>query len=77
MIFKILFLMLMLGCGGFVASRVYLLITKRSLNVKGITYSRTMTPVLYWVELALAITGAAMILGIAGLWAFGLAFGTR
>jgi hypothetical protein len=52
------------------ASRVYLLIAKGRLNVKGIIYSREGTPILYWVELALAIVGATMILGIAGLWAY-------
>ncbi len=75
MILKLLFLMVMFGAGGFVASRAYLLIAKGSLNVKGVTYSRAGTPILYWVELLLAVIGATMILGVAILIVVGLAYG--
>jgi len=74
-ILKILFLLLMLGSGGFVASRAYLLIARGTLNVKGVTYSRARTPVSYWVELALAITGATLILCTALIWVVGMALG--
>lgn len=55
------------------ATRLYLFIAKKRLNVKGVTYSRAETPVMYWVELVLTIIGATMILGIAALLAINFA----
>ena len=44
------------------ASRVYLLIVKGELNVKGTVYSRGQTPVGYWFTLVCAILGMALTL---------------
>ncbi|MFA5964673.1 MAG: hypothetical protein WC804_11705 [Sphingomonas sp.] len=41
--------------GAFMCARVYLLLFRGELNVKGILYSRDATPVQYWLVLAMVI----------------------
>ncbi len=72
----ILLLGMSLVAGGFLASRVYLLISKGELNVKGAVYSRRDTPLRYGLVLATAIIGAALMLFIAGVLLLGFAAGS-
>ena len=71
----ILLLTVSLVGGGFVASRVYLLISKGELNGKGADYSRRDTPIRYWIVLATAIIGTALMLFISGVLLLGFAAG--
>ncbi len=54
----------------FMVSRVYLLIAKGQLNVKGVVYSRQRTPISYWITLIFAIVGTALtlVLAVAGIF---------
>ena len=52
-------------------TRVYLLVVRGELNVKGWIYSRTSTPIHYWITLLMAIIGTTLTLGIALILAFG------
>jgi hypothetical protein len=58
--------------GAFMVTRVYLLIFRGELNVKGWVYSRTSTPIKYWIMTILAIVGMTLTLGVALLTAWGL-----
>ena len=52
-------------------TRVYLLVFRGELNVKGWVYSRVSTPIRYWITLLMAIIGTMLTLGIALILAFG------
>ena len=59
------------------ATRVYLLVARGELNVKGFVYSRSSTPILYWIMTVIAVLGTALTLGIASIlaWAFSQGWG--
>lgn len=67
-----LLLVVALVAGGFLITRIYLLISKGELDVKGVIYSRCTTPIYYWIVLANSVVGTAIILAIAGFCVFGL-----
>jgi hypothetical protein len=70
-----LLLIVCLVGGGFLVSRVYLLISRGRLDVKGVIYSRRETPVFYWITLTMAGFGALMTLLLAVVTIIALAFG--
>lgn len=45
------------GLAAFMLNRLYVGIGERQINVKGITYSRSSSPVMYWIVMALAVFG--------------------
>lgn len=65
-----LFVVLNLVVGGFLITRIYLLISKGELDVKGVIYSRHTTPIYYWIVLANAVVGVVMTFAIAGFCVF-------
>ena len=54
---NVLYLALFAACACFMASRVYLLIFKGELNVKGVLYTRKGTPFGYWFTMFCATLG--------------------
>lgn len=58
-----------LGLAIFMTNRLYVGIGKRQINVKGITYSRSTTPVMYWIVMTLATFGLCwgLFIGTAGI----------
>jgi hypothetical protein len=56
------YLTLFAACACFMASRVYLLVFKGELNVKGFVYTRAGTPFRYWSTLAFALISTAFCL---------------
>ncbi len=65
MVGNAIFLIVMWSVAIFLANRLYVIIRYRALNVKGITYSRRNTPVMYWIEMAILVFGFLMVAGIA------------
>ena len=63
------------GLAAFMVNRLYVLFTRKQINVHGITYSREHTPIMYWLEALMIVFGllAGSVLGVAG--ATGLIFG--
>lgn len=45
------------GLAVFMVNRLYVGVSERQINVKGVTYSRSSTPVMYWIVVVLAIFG--------------------
>ena len=72
MLSAIVLLVVSLGAGAFMCSRVYLLVVRRELNVKGAVYSLAETPFRYWTTLIFAVAGTIMTLGFAILAGVGL-----
>lgn len=65
MIGDVVFLAVMWGVSAFMANRLYVLVRYRAINVKGITYSKAKTPIMYWVQMALIVFMIALIGGVA------------
>ena len=65
MIGDVIFLAVMWGVAAFMANRLYVLVRYRAINIKGITYSKAETPIMYWVQMALIIFMLALIGGVA------------
>jgi hypothetical protein len=61
--------------GAFMITRVYLLIFRGELNVRGAVYSRASTPIQYWMTLVMALAGVVFTVGIAFIMAVGLTGG--
>ena len=57
-----------LGLAAFMVNRLYVGLGKRQINVKGITYSRSTTPVMYYTVMILAAFGMCwgLFIGTAG-----------
>ena len=49
----------------FLANRLYVIIRYHAITVKGVTYSKRDTPIMYWIEMILILAGLIMIGGIA------------
>ncbi|MET0373431.1 MAG: hypothetical protein ABW128_04135, partial [Rhizorhabdus sp.] len=49
----------------FMVNRLYVGVGGRQINVKGVTYSRFSTPVMYWIVMAMAVFGLCFGLLIA------------
>ena len=58
--------------GLFLGTRLFLLVTRGELNVKGAVYSKASTPILYWITFACAFVGMTMMIGIALVMGIGL-----
>ena len=56
----------------FLASRIYLLFTKGELNVKGVTYSKERTPIMYWITVINVTVGMLLCLFVAVILVFGV-----
>ncbi|WP_218018140.1 hypothetical protein [Sphingomonas azotifigens] len=54
------------GLAGFMVNRLYVGLGGRQINVKGITYSRSSTPIMYWIVMAMAVFGLCFGLLIGG-----------
>lgn len=65
MIGDIIFLVVMWSVAVFMANRLYVIIRYREINIKGIVYSLTDTPIMYWIQMALIALGLLFIGGIA------------
>lgn len=72
MIAAVLLFIVALAAGLFLLTRLYLLVARGQLNVKGAVYSRTSTPVLYWISFVCAVAGTILTVGIAVAMAIGL-----
>ncbi|WP_300117102.1 hypothetical protein [Sphingobium sp.] len=57
-----------LGLAAFMVNRLYVGIGERQIKVKGITYSRSSTPIMYWIVMAMAVFGLCfgLLIGSAG-----------
>jgi hypothetical protein len=65
MIGDLAFLAVMWGVLAFMANRLYVLVRYRAINIKGKTYSKAQTPIMYWVQMALIGFMLALIGGVA------------
>jgi hypothetical protein len=54
------------GLAAFMVNRLYVGIGERQINVKGTTYSRSSTPIMYWIVMAMAVFGLCFGLLIGG-----------
>jgi hypothetical protein len=65
----LLFTLVGLSLAGFMVNRLYVGIRERQLDVKGIIYSRSATPIRYWITMSLAAYGlfCGLIIGGAGI----------
>lgn len=61
MVGNALFLIVMWGVSAFLANRLYVIVRYRKINIKGVIYSKSHTPIMYWVQMALLVCGLAMI----------------
>ena len=73
MIKDALFLIVMWAVTAFLANRIYVIVRYRAINIKGVTYSKAETPVMYWIQMVILVCGLAMIEGIAVLATLGCA----
>jgi hypothetical protein len=73
MLGDVLFFVVMWAVAIFVANRLYVIVRYRAITIKGVTYSRNDTPIMYWVQMALIacalvlIGGIAILVSLAGL----------
>lgn len=67
-----LLLVVALVAGGFLITRIYLLVSKGELAVKGVIYSRRTTPIYYWILLANVVVCTPIVFAIAGFCVFAL-----
>lgn len=56
--------------GGFLITRIYLLVTKGELDVRGVIYSRRTTPIWYWILLTNLVVCTPVVFAIAGFCVF-------
>jgi hypothetical protein len=70
MALALLFLIAFAAFSTFMANRLYVGFSRGQLNVKGQVYSRTNTPVFYWLVMSFAGLGLLFGLGMvgAGVW---------
>ena len=70
MLISLLFLLFFVVFCGFMANRLYIGLSRGELNVKGQVYSRTSTPILYWLTMSFASIGLlfGMLLVAAGVF---------
>ncbi len=61
-----LLLVVALVAGGFLITRIYLLVSKGELDVKGVVYSRRTTPIYYWILLTNIVVCTPVVFAIAG-----------
>ncbi|MES2303693.1 MAG: hypothetical protein WC816_14900 [Sphingomonas sp.] len=66
MVGNLLFALVGFGLSIFMVNRLYVGIGERQINVKGITYSRSSTPIMYWIVMAMAVFGLCFGLLISG-----------
>lgn len=64
---NLLFALVGFGLSAFMVNRLYVGIGGHQINVKGITYSRSATPIAYWLVMIMAVFGLCFGLLIA--WA--------
>ena len=68
---SVIFLAIMsLGLAGFSMNRLYVLVTRGEINVKGFLYSKTKNPIFYWFWIFSFVFGIVM-----GLLLFALSIG--
>lgn len=65
-------LVVALVAGGFLITRIYLLVSKGELDVKGVIYSRRTSPIYYWILLTTVVACTPIIFAIAGFCVFAL-----
>ena len=68
-----LFLIVMWAVTAFLVNRLYVIVRYRAINIKGVTYSKADTPVMYWMQMVILVCGLTMIGGIAVLTTLGSA----
>lgn len=67
MVGNLLFALVGFGLSAFMVNRLYVGIGGHQINVKGITYSRSSTPVMYWIVMTMA--GLGLCFGLLITWA--------
>ncbi len=69
MIGNLLFALVGLALSAFMINRLYVGIGENELNVKGVTYSRSSTPIAYWLTLLMALFGFCfgLLITLAGI----------
>lgn len=67
MVGTLLFASVDFGLSAFMVNRLYVGIGGHQINVKGVTYSRSSTPIAYWIVMTMAVFGLCFGLLIA--WA--------
>ncbi len=61
MIGNALFLTVLWAVSAFLVNRLYVIVRYGAINIKGATYSKAETPIMYWIQMALLVCGLAMI----------------
>lgn len=61
MVGNAIFLTVMWAVSAFLVNRLYVIVRYRAINIKGITYSKADTPIMYWIQMVLLVWGLAMI----------------
>ena len=61
MVGNALFLMVMWAVSAFLVNRLYVIVRYRAINIKGVTYSKADTPIMYWIQMVLLVCGLAVI----------------
>ncbi|MDB5712718.1 MAG: hypothetical protein JWO15_115 [Sphingomonadales bacterium] len=56
----------------FVANRLYVIIRYRSINIKGAVYSKSDTPIMYWVQMWIIFIGLVLVGGVAIIMTLGM-----
>jgi len=49
----------------FLSNRLYVIVSYREITIKGVTYSKSSTPIMYWIQMLLIMAGLLMTGGIA------------
>lgn len=62
---NVLFFVVMWAVTAFMANRLYVIVRYQAITVKGVNYSRSATPIMYWIQMLLIITALVLIGGIA------------
>jgi hypothetical protein len=65
MIGNLLFIAIIWAVAAFMVNRLYVIVRYRAINVKGVTYSKVKTPVMFWIVMALIIIANILVGGIA------------
>lgn len=65
MIGDVLFLLVLWGGAAFFANRLFVIIKYRAINIRGITYSKAETPIMYWIQMTLLVFSLVMFGSIA------------
>ena len=74
MIENLLYLLFFAAFTAFMVNRLYVGLSRRAIQIKGVVYSRAHEPIMYWIVMVLAVWGIAvgLLMTAAGcVWTLG------